>query len=146
MGKRMLLLLLFSFLLCIHISLADKPYSDWERSDIMEYFEENDIIFEGEYKNNIQHQYIIIGRLNSNAETVILNFFLSRGKLEKALLTTPENTTFHALQNLIEELGFEKVSESNDQLGNKYRRYLSGQVELTVVNKKADWPEVYFRP
>jgi len=145
--KRSISAVLFlAFLLNFNLSFADKPYNEWGRSDVMAYFETNNIIYEGEYKNAKSNQYIIIGRLDSKIENINMNFFLEEGKLAKALLTTPNNNTFQSLQQWIEEQGFEKVTESNDQLGNQYKRYLSGVVELTVVNKKADWPEVYFQP
>jgi hypothetical protein len=146
MKRIITLFLLFTLLLAYNVSFAEKPYSEWSRADIMTYFEANNIIFEGEYNSTSNNQNIIIGRLNSKTETVSMNFFVREGKLVKALLTTSDNITFQSLQTRVEDQGFEKVSESNDQLGNQYKKYHSGSVELTVVNKNADWPEVYFQP
>ena len=136
------LLLLIQF----NNTMASNPFENWDRSDVLDYFETNDIIFEGEYNNDSNQQNVLIGRLNSNSEIVRLNFFISDGKFVKALITTTENKTFQSLHTRIEDQGFKKVSESNDKLGNQYRKYQSGEIELTVVNKTADWPEIYFQP
>jgi hypothetical protein len=126
--------------------LADKPYDEWNRKDVIEYFEANNIIYEGEYRNSENDLDILIGRLNSRTEKISMNFFLKEGKLEKALLTAYESKTFNSIQTQVEEQGFKKVSESNDKLGNQYVKFASGSIQLTVVNKSADWPEVYFQP
>ena len=135
-------ILLFSSLLLANINLAQKPFEEWNREDVIEYLESNNIILEGEYINASSDQNIIVGRLNSKFQTITLNFYVTEGKLDKALLTTSETETFKSLQSTVEHQGFEKVSESYDQLGNQYKRYHSGSVELTVVNKNADWPEM----
>ena len=126
--------------------MAEKPYDLWDRKDVLDYFESNNIIFEGEYNNENNQQNVLIGRLDSNSEIVRLNFFISEGKLVKALLTTSEDATFQSLHTRVENQGFMKVSESNDKLGNQYRRYQSGEMELTVINKNGDWPEIHFLP
>jgi hypothetical protein len=139
-------ILLFSSLFSTNISLADKPYEEWCREDVIQYLESNNIIFEGEYVNASSDQNIIVGRLNSEFQTININFYITEGKLDKALLTTTESGTFKSLQSSVEHEGFEEVSESFDQLGNQYKKYHAGSVELTVVNKNADWPEMYFQP
>ena len=139
-------ILIFSFLFITNISLAEKPFEEWNREDVIEYLESNNIIFEGEYVNASSDQNIIVGRLNSKFQAITMNFYISEGKLDKALLTTTESETFKSLQNSVEHQGFKKVSESYDQLGNQYKKYHSGSIELTVVNKNADWPEMYFQP
>ena len=145
--KRLFYIILFILLATpFYSSLAGKPYDEWNREDVIEYFESNNIIFEGEYKNSEANLYILIGRLNSKTEKVSMNFFLKEGKLQKALLTAYENKTFNSIQTIIEDQGFKKISATNDNLGNQYRRFTLGSVELTVVNKTADWPEVYFQP
>ena len=146
MKRLFYLLILASLAIPYYSSFAKKPYDEWNRNDVIEYFETNNIIFEGEYRNSENGFDILIGRLNSRTEKVNMNFFLKEGKLEKALLTAYENTTFNSLQTRVEEQGFKRVSESNDKLGNQYSKYSSGSVELTVLNKTADWPEVYFQP
>ena len=127
-------------------SFADKPFDEWNRMDVIAYFEANNIIFEGEYRNTENGLDILIGRLNSRTEKVNMNIFLKEGKLERALLTAYENKTFNSLQTRVEEQGFVWISESNDKLGNQYIKFSSGSVELTVMNKTADWPEFYFQP
>ncbi len=145
--KKLFYIIQFLFLITPFYScLAGKPYDEWDRKDVMEYFESNNIIFEGEYKNSEHNQYILIGRLNSKTEKVSMNFFLKEGKLQKALLTAYENKTFNSVQATIQDQGFNMISATNDKLGNQYRKYTLGSVELTVVNKKADWPEMYFQP
>lgn len=145
--KKLFYLFLIVFLaIPFYSSFADKPYDEWVRKDVIEYFEANNIIFEGEYRNSENNLDILIGRLNSRTEKISMNFFLEEGKLKKALLTSYENKTFNSLQSRVEEQGFKRVSESNDKLGNQYRKFSFGSVELTVVNKTADWPEVYFQP
>jgi len=66
-------------------------------------------------------------------------------KLQKALLTAYENTTFNSLHARILDQGFRMVSSTYDKLGNQYRKYVLGSIELNVVNKNADWPEMYFQ-
>jgi hypothetical protein len=145
--KRLFYLFLLIFLSApFYSSFADKPYDEWNRNDVIAYFEANNIIFEGEYKNSENDLDILIGRLNSRTEKVNMNFFLKEGKLEKALLTAYENKTFNSLQSRLTEQGFTRISESNDKLGNQYSKFFSGSLEFTVVNKTADWPEVYFQP
>ena len=145
--KRLFYIILFTLLATpFYSSLAGKPYDEWSREDVIEYFESNNIIFEGEYKNSEANLDILLGRLNSKTEKISMNFFLKEGKLQKALLTAYENKTFNSIQTQVEDQGFKKVSETNDNLGNQYRRFTSGSVELTVVNKTADWPEIYFQP
>jgi len=145
--KRLFYIVLFVFLATpFYSSFAGKPYDEWNREDVIEYFESNNIIFEGEYKNSENSLDILIGRLNSNTEKVSMNIFLKEGKLQKALLTAYENRTFNSIQTIVEDKGFKKVSTSSDKLGNQYRKFTSGSVELTVVNKTADWPEMYFQP
>ena len=145
--KRLFYIILITFLITpFYPGLADKPYHEWDREDVMEYFESNNILFEGEYKNSDSNQFILIGRLNSKTEKVSMNFILKEGKLQKALLTTYENTTFNSLQTVVQDKGFKMLSLTNDKLGNQYRKYILGSIELTVVNKKADWPEIYFQP
>lgn len=145
--KRLSYIILLIFLsVPFYSSFADKPFDEWNREDVIAYFEANNIIFEGEYRNTENGLDILIGRLNSRIEKVNMNFFLKEGKLEKALLTVYENKTFNSMQNRVEEQGFARISESNDKLGNQYTKFSSGSVELTVLNKTADWPEVYFQP
>ena len=145
--KRLFYIILPVFLSTpIYSSFAYKPFDEWNRKDVIAYFEANNIIFEGEYRNTENDLDILIGRLNSRTEKVNMNFFLKEGKLEKALLTTYEGKTFNSIQTLVEEQGFKRISESNDELGNQYRKFSSGSLYLTVVNKSADWPEVYFQP
>ena len=145
--KRLFYIILITFLITpFYPGLDDKPYHEWDREDVMEYFESNNILFEGEYKNSDSNQFILIGRLNSKTEKVSMNFILKEGKLQKALLTTYENTTFNSLQTVVQDKGFKMLSLTNDKLGNQYRKYILGSIELTVVNKKADWPEIYFQP
>jgi len=145
--KKVLSTFLFLLLLIqYNKSMAEKPYDLWDRKDVLDYFESNNIIFEGEYNNENNQQNVLIGRLDSNSEIVRLNFFISEGKLVKALLTTSEDATFQSLHTRVENQGFMKVSESNDKLGNQYRRYQSGEMELTVINKNGDWPEIHFLP
>ena len=145
--KRLFYIILFIFLATpFYSSLAGKPYDEWNREDVIEYFESNNIIFEGEYNNSETNLDILIGRLNSKTEKVSMNFFLKEGKLQKALFTAYENKTFNSIQTRVEDQGFQKVSESNDKLGNQYKKFTSGSVELTVLNKSADWPEIYFQP
>jgi hypothetical protein len=74
-----------------------------------------------------------------------MNFFLNKGKLDKALLTSSKSEIFRLLQARAEDQDFTKVSETNDQPGNQYKKYNLGSFELTVVNKTADWPVVHFR-
>lgn len=143
---------LFYFILTIFLinpfysCFADKPYDEWNREDVVEYFGSNNILFEGEYRNSENNEYILIGRLNSNTEKVIMNFFLKDGKLQKALLTAYENTTFNSLHTTVQDHGFKMFSSTLDKLGNQYKKYKLGSIELTLVNKKADWPEMYFQP
>jgi len=146
MKKLICFITLFILVITATISLARKPYSEWMKEDVIEYFESNNIIFEGEFRNPEKKQEVLIGRLNSSSELINMNFFLNDGRLVKALLTTTQNNTFNTLQDMILDQGFEKVSESNDQLGNQYAKYQSGTLELTLVNRNADWPEVYFQP
>jgi hypothetical protein len=146
MKKLFYLFLLFFLATPFYSSFAEKPFDEWNRNDVIEYFEANNIIFEGEYRNPENDLDILIGRLNSRTEKINMNFFLKEGKLEKALLTAYENKTFDSLQAMVEEQGFTRVAESNDKLGNQYSKFTAGSVDLTVVNKTADWPEVYFQP
>ena len=141
--------LTFTLLTILMISgnvFASKPYEEWNREDVINYLENHNMVFEGEYKDNEEGLYILIGRLNSRTEEVNLNFFLREDKLVKASLITSQKGTFLSLNEVAVEEGFQKISESNDQLGNQYRKYLSGKVELNLVQKSADWPEVYFQP
>lgn len=145
--KGLFYIILFLLLITpFYSSFADKPYDEWTREDVIEYFKSNNIIFEGEYTNSDHNQIILIGRINSTTEKVSMNFFLKEGKLQKALLTAYENKTFNSLQATVQHQGFNMISATNDKLGNQYRKYAIGSVELTVVNKKADWPEMYFQP
>ena len=145
--KRLFYIILSIFLITpFYSSLADKPYDEWNREDVMEYFEFNNIIFEGEYKNAENDLYILMGKLNSKTEKVSMNFFLKEEKLQKALLTAYENTTFNSLHAMVMDQGFRMVSSTYDKLGNQYRKYVLGSIELNVVNKNADWPEMYFQP
>lgn len=89
------MLLSFSFL--FYPIFAEKPFDERNKTDVMAYFEANNIIFDGEYANTTNNQNIIVGRLNSRTKTVSMNFFLSDGKLVKALLTTPVNSTLRSL-------------------------------------------------
>ena len=137
--KRLFYIILSIFLITpFYSSLADKPYGEWNREDVVVYFESNNILFEGEYKNSENNQYILVGTLNSKTEKLNMNFFLEEGKLQKALLTAYENKTFNSLHATIQDHGFEMVSSTYDKLGNQYRRYISGSIELNVVNKNAD--------
>ena len=127
--KGLFYIILFLLLITpFYSSFADKPYDEWTREDVIEYFESNNIIFEGEYTNSDHNQIILIGRINSTTEKVSMNFFLN------------------SLQATVQHKGFNMISATNDKLGNQYRKYAIGSVELTVVNKKADWPEMYFQP
>ena len=134
--KRLFYIILSIFLITpFYSSLADKPYDEWNRDDVMEYFENSE--------NNL---YILIGKLNNKTEKVSMNFFLKEGKLQKALLTAYENTTFNSLHATVLDQGFKMISSTYDKLGNQYRKYVLGSIELNVVNKNADWPEMYFQP
>jgi hypothetical protein len=146
MKKLFYVFLLVFLLIPFYSSFANKPFYEWNRNDVIEFFETNNIILEGEYRNSDNNLDILIGRLNSRTERVNMNFFLKEGKLKKALLTTYESNTFNSIKTRVKEQGFKKISESNDKLGNQYSKFSSGSIELTVVNKTADWPEMYFQP
>ena len=92
-------------------------------------------------------QVKIIIRVSLDLNIIIDLYYLIFIKCEfqKALLTAYENKTFNSIQTRVEDQGFKKVSATNDNLGNQYRRFTSGSVELTLVNKTADWPEIYFQ-
>ena len=138
-------LVLVLMLLSIHLK-AQKPLDQWGKEDILFYFEENAIVFEGCFKNRDDHRDILIGRGMADTEAIHFNFYLKDGLLEQTLITVSHQHAFQFVNHQAELNGFSKRSESRDQLGNLYYRYSNQQVELLVINKTADWPEMYFHP
>lgn len=138
-------LVLILILLSVHLK-AQKPLDQWGKEDILFYFQENAIVFEGCFNNQDDHRDILIGRGMSDNEAIHFNFYLKDGLLEQALITVSHQHTFQFVNHQAELNGFSKLSESMDQLGNLYCRYSNQQVELLVINKTADWPEIYFHP
>jgi len=125
---------------------AQKPFHQWEKEDILTFFEKNEIEYEGTFINPVNHQDILIGKGVSESEAIYYNFFLKEGFLDKTLITVSKNNVFQLVNHQAEINGFHKLSESTDPLGNLYRKYTNQHVELIVINKTADWPEMYFHP
>ncbi len=138
--------LVVSLILISFRSVAQKSLDQWGREDILSYFENNNIIFEGSFKNRDSQRDILIGRGMSDNEAIHFNFYLKDGLLERTLITVSHPHAFQFVNHQAELNGFLKLSESADQLGNQYYRYSNRQVELLVINKTADWPEMYFHP
>ena len=134
------------FLSLPFLSFSQKAFNTWSREDIFGFFERNNISFEGEYNNSGKNQRILIGSSLLPEETVNYNFYLKEGTLFKALITTTRNTDFDLINHEVENLGYDRIEEMKDQLGNTYWKYDVDKVELIVINKRADWPEVYYRP
>lgn len=126
--------------------IAQKPFHQWEKEDILTFFENNDIVYEGMFIHQGHQQDILIGKGTSESETIHYNFYLKEGILVKALITVTQNNAFQLVNHEVELYGFEKVSETTDPLGNRYRKYTNKHVEIIVINKSADWPEMYFHP
>ena len=127
-------------------SYAEKPINDWDRQDILQFFQENDISYEGEYHTRSTNNWIMFGNLEEDNQHATMNFYVQDGKFVKALIITSEKDLFDLLQDRIKNQGFEKVSESNDKIGNHYSKFESDRLMVTIVNNRADWPELYFQP
>jgi hypothetical protein len=127
-------------------SNAEKPINEWGRQEILQFFQDNDIIFEGEYHARSTNNWIMIGNMNEDNHHATMNFYVEDGKFVKALITTSEKGLFDLIQQRIENQGFDKVSESKDKIGNQYSKFESDRLLVTIINKRADWPELYFQP
>lgn len=125
---------------------AQKPFDQWQREDILSYFDENEIHFEGSFRNEPDQLDIMIGQGKSENSVIHYNFYLKNGFLERTLITVSQQHAFQLINHQAEKIGFSKLSESADQLGNLYCRYSNKEIELLVINKTADWPEMYFHP
>lgn len=140
------ILFVFLAILPVFISKAEKPINQWGREDVLTYFNSNNIRYEGEYHKNSSNDWIMIGKLQNNDQQATLNFYIVDGRFSRALITTSETGLFATLEKSLEERGFQKISESNDRIGNLYHKFESENLEVTIVNKRADWPEMYFQP
>lgn len=125
---------------------AQKPFDQWQREDILSFFNENAIFFEGSFRKEADHLDIMIGRGQSENSVIHYNFYLRDGLLKKTLITVSQQQAFQLINHQAEMNGFSKLSESADQLGNRYYKYSNQEIELLVINKTADWPEMYFHP
>jgi len=138
--------LLSIFILVSSQLRAQKPFNQWQREDILSFFNENKIFFEGSFRNEPDHLDIMIGRGKSDNSVIHYNFYLRDGLLKKTLITVSQQQAFQLINHQAEMNGFSKLSESADPLGNCYYKYSNQEIELLVINKTADWPEMYFHP
>jgi hypothetical protein len=128
------------------ILAAQKPFHQWEKKDILTFIENNDIDYEGTLFQRENHQEILIGKGVSENENIHYNFYLKEGFLIKTLITVSQINAFQLVNHQVELNGFQKLSESSDALGNRYRKYTDENIEIIVINKTADWPVVYYHP